>query len=218
MVQAESFAKKYPKLFHMAEAGSWPSIQQHGLLSTLALLDIFEIRGEARHQMLSHWRPRSYTIGHPDYGTAIIRDQHPMPPDQLERVLKEGLTPRDWYEFLNRRCFLWVTEERLLRMLKARPYNKKKHDVITLDTRALVERDSARITLSPINTGALRGKAVRGLDTFQGFETYPLFGKNGGTREVAELAVDYRLANVEEVALSVTLRQEDKILETIWER
>ena len=39
----EDMARKYPFLYHMAELSSWPSIQRHGLLSTSALLDLYEI-------------------------------------------------------------------------------------------------------------------------------------------------------------------------------
>ena len=35
----------YPPLYHMAAEGSWPSIQRHGLLSTSALLDLYEVCG-----------------------------------------------------------------------------------------------------------------------------------------------------------------------------
>ena len=38
----------YPRLFHMAEDGSLTSIQAHGLLSTTALLDLYEIGGPVR--------------------------------------------------------------------------------------------------------------------------------------------------------------------------
>jgi uncharacterized protein DUF7002 len=37
-----------PRLFHMAEPGSWAGIQRHGLLSTSALLDLFEVDGDLR--------------------------------------------------------------------------------------------------------------------------------------------------------------------------
>jgi hypothetical protein len=44
-------ARFYPRLFHMSHSGSWPSIQQHGLLSTTALLDLFEVKGKERESL-----------------------------------------------------------------------------------------------------------------------------------------------------------------------
>ena len=47
-------AHRYPVLCHMAEAGTWPSIAANGLLSTTALLDLFEANGSARD--IHDWR------------------------------------------------------------------------------------------------------------------------------------------------------------------
>jgi hypothetical protein len=44
----ERLASRYPVLFHMAEDGSWESIRERGLLSTSALLDLFEVEAEER--------------------------------------------------------------------------------------------------------------------------------------------------------------------------
>jgi hypothetical protein len=42
-----------PRLYHMAEADTWDSIREHGLLSTSALLDLFEIKGDVK-RILPH--------------------------------------------------------------------------------------------------------------------------------------------------------------------
>ena len=42
----EYLAQRWPRLYHMAEAGSWESVKRHGLLSTTALLDLFEVSGD----------------------------------------------------------------------------------------------------------------------------------------------------------------------------
>ena len=155
------------------------------------------------------------TIEHPVHGAAVIRDQNPMPPASLERVLLD-VTLREWYELLNRKTFLWVDEERLNKMLNARLYKDKKHDVITVDTRALVDRHSDVITLSPINSGfSLFGRGMRGTNTFQRMEEYLLAARQRG---VVELAVDCHVPNIEGLATSVTTRKGTNTLETIWER
>ena len=53
----ERLASRYPVLFHMAEDGSWESIRARGLLSTSALLDLFEVEGELRLAIESARRP-----------------------------------------------------------------------------------------------------------------------------------------------------------------
>jgi hypothetical protein len=66
-------AERWPRLFHMAEAGSWPSIKRHGLLSTTALLDLFEIPAPDREAIESARRPDPMTLVDPSLGTVWIR-------------------------------------------------------------------------------------------------------------------------------------------------
>ena len=47
-MDAAGLASMYPRLYHMAEEGSWPSIRRHGLLSTSALLDRCLVSGRRR--------------------------------------------------------------------------------------------------------------------------------------------------------------------------
>lgn len=101
-ISQEQFLALYPRLYHMAQAGSWPSIMRRGLLSTSALLDLFEVNGIAREAIESQHRPSSVEITHATHGRAIIRDQKPMSEKALLKCLV-GTTPRQWYELLNRR-------------------------------------------------------------------------------------------------------------------
>ena len=210
----DKFVAAHPKLYHMAEAGSWNSIREHGLLSVATLLDRFEIKGKRHSELFSAWRPSSVTIRHPFYGTAQVRDQHPMPPDKLRKVLKEGLLPSDWYETLNRKCFLWVDEERLNRMLNTALYRNKAHDVLTLDARRVLERDWEQITVSHINTGYVgRAATMRGPNTFHRIQECSRVGRKKG---IAELTVEWGIPNIEEVVVSVQVRRGNKTCETIW--
>src|SRR5437868_1160785 len=99
----ELLISTYPRLYHMAEADTWGSIQSRGLLSTTALLDLFGITGAERMKIESSHRPTSVTIKHPILGKAVIRDQKPMSETALQSCLVGGLQPRQWYEMLNRR-------------------------------------------------------------------------------------------------------------------
>jgi hypothetical protein len=202
---------RYPRLYHMAEAGSWPSIQEHGLLSTTALLDLFGVTGADRHALESARRPRSVTIDHPDHGTAVVRDQIPLNPTILARCLV-GMTSGEWCETLNRRVFFWVAEERLKRLLSARAYRDRAHDVLTLDTASLVAAHETEITLAHLNTGTTIFRAPeRGSDTFKSIGDY-------ARRDVVELAVGYALTDVVAHTLQVESRQGADVVATLWRR
>ena len=40
-LEIDALCRTYPRLYHMATAGSWPSLRERGLLSTTALLELF---------------------------------------------------------------------------------------------------------------------------------------------------------------------------------
>jgi hypothetical protein len=192
----------------MAADDSWASIRRHGLLSTSALLDLFEIVGEQREALETRHRPKSISIQHPIHGTALIRDQKPMTDESVRRALADtGLTPSDWYQLLNRRVFFWTTEERLQRMLGAAPYRDLHHTVLTVDTQELLHRHGSRVTLSPINSGATRPYPwPRSTGIFQPPATFPYARYRKSRRSdgvIVELAVDRAVEDVAELVIDV---------------
>ncbi len=199
----------HPRLYHMAELGSWPNIKQFGLLSTTALLDKFEITGPKRVRIESDWRPNSVPIAHPTFGKAIIRDQKPMPPEELAKCLV-GMTAKEWYEYINHKTFFWVEQERLLRLLNAFAYRNRSHTVIIVNTNALIDSHADEVTLSSINSGFAYFGGQRGRDTFKSIEDSP-----SGHR-VWELAVEYSVDDVEQLAICVEKWRGDQKLEVIW--
>lgn len=210
MTPAE-LARRYPRLYHMAELGSWPSIQKHGLLSTTALLDLFEVDDEKRHSIESEWRSDSVPIPHPIHGDAVIRDQGPMPPNELVNCLV-NLTTTEWYELLNRMTFFWAEWRRLANLLNAVAYRNKPHCVITIETRALLARHGSRASLSAINSGFVNYGGPRGRDTFKSIANFP----SGHT--VWELAVDYSVPDLADLVISVEEWRRDTRLRVIWDR
>jgi hypothetical protein len=205
----EQFVERYPRVWHMAEAGSWDSIKEAGLLSTTALLDRFQVRGHRRHELESCRRPRSVTITHPAHGTAVIRDNIPLLEKVLVRTLV-GMTPREWYETLNRRVFFWVDRQRLEKLRNAGAYEAREHDILTVETAPLVERHLDAITLSPMNSGATHPGAQypRGVGTFKPIADYPWEERLAKNRRepVVELAVDYAVPDIADLVLNVERR------------
>ena len=89
-VMIERVAARYPQLFHMAASDAWDGILRRGLLSTSALLDLFEVVGSRREELEARRRPESVRISHPKHGTAVLRDQKPMSETKLARCLRDG--------------------------------------------------------------------------------------------------------------------------------
>ena len=174
ILSPEYIAERWPRLFHMAEAGSWPAIQRHGLLSTSALLDLFEIEGELRERLESARRPESVAIEHPVHGTAWIRDNKPINEKVLRRTLV-GMTEPEFYRLLNGRVFLWLTEKRLAKLRAAPPYRDRRHDILVVSTERLLSEYGDRVELSPLNSGAVHPAAdyPRGHGTFSRIADYP---------------------------------------------
>jgi len=218
----EELTKHFPVLYHMAEDGSWESIQRHGLLSTSALLDLFEYCGEAREAIEARRRPTSITITHPIHGTAVIRDQAPISDTILKRCLTD-MQPTAWYRLLNSRVYFWLGTRRLDALLNARLYRGRTHTVLTLDTEALVNRYGNDIVLSRINSGAThRGGSPRGSQTFRRLPDYP-FSAGRRTKlsiqeSVAELAVDHGIQDVSVYVTRVERVNGSMHVETIFER
>lgn len=192
----EKLIKKYPRLYHMAESGTWDSIQTHGLLSTGALLKLFEVSGKRRNALLTQRRADSEILVHPKLGRATIRDNKVLQDHLLEKCLQDGLSPTDWYALLNARVFFWPTEKRLHGLLMARPYRNKAHCVLEVDTAELIKRYEKKIALSPINSGStIFNPAERGLGTFKRIDDYDL-------SNIAEVAVDDGIPDVRDLVIT----------------
>lgn len=207
----QELVARYPQLFHMAELDSWPSIQRHGLLSTTALLDLFEIGGNERLRLESRWRPTSQSISHPLHGKAVLRDQKPMPPQKLSTCL-DGLSPQEWYELLNGKTFFWAERRRLQTLLNAWAYRNEAHCVLTVDHHGLIKRHGTRASLSAINSGFVYSGATRGRFTFKPIAEFP------NHQRVWEVAVEYSVPDLADFVIRVEDWKRDARLRVIWER
>ncbi len=203
----------------MAECGSWPSIRQHGLLSTSALLDLFGVRGKKRYEIECQQRKKSVTIGAVHTGPVVIRDQMVLNESALSKNL-DGMSTSEYYKLLNGKTFFWARKERLEKLLNGRQYRDRAHDVLTVDTHALVERHHDRISLSRINSGAFFGSGRRGVGTFMRIEDFPYehVKKKQKDDAVVEVAVEYSVKDIAEVTTKVEKWLGGKSAEVIWKR
>jgi hypothetical protein len=204
--------RKYPRVYHMAHLGSWPSIHRHGLLSTSALLDLFEVPAEERVPIETQRRGDSVTIHHPIYRTAVVRDQKPLSPTRLAKCLA-GISVVEWFRLLNNRVFFWAEEKRLNVLRGAEAYRLHRQTVLTVDTRPLVEAYGPQILLAHMNTGATRPFAhPRGAETFRSIAEYPFTER----RRVVELTVDKGVPDIQRFVIQVDELGGDEAGRTIW--
>lgn len=219
-MERQEFIDRYPVVYHMAEAGAWPSIQAMGLLSTTALLDRFEITGDKRFALESARRRRIEVIRHPEHGAVSIRDNGPLLEHNLKRCL-HGMTMQEWYELLNRKVFFWVRHERLERLLRARAYQNRAHDVLVFDTERLLQQHGETACVAPFNTGATIFPTAprRGRDTFCPVERYDYstaVKQRGKTEAIVELTVDYSVTEVGQLLHRAERREPDQPPVALW--
>jgi hypothetical protein len=188
----EELAETYPLLYHMADAGSWASIREHGLLSTSALLDLFGISGDERENIEARRRPECVEIKSRAHESAVVRDQKPLIESKLAKSLS-GCTVREWYRLLNRFVFFWLSKDRLETLLSARAYRDRAHLVLTIETLSFVREYENRIVLSPMNSGnTLPFAHARSPAIFMAMRDYPFRerAKYGAYYQIVELAVE----------------------------
>jgi hypothetical protein len=199
-VDPDEFVEGYPTLYHMAEQAAWPSIQRHGLLSTAAIVDLFDPSPSVRDAVLSQVRDSSITLRRDGLDDVTIRDQLPL--RFLDACLQEGVSRQDFLDALNGRVFFWLTEQRLQRLLNAKAYRGRRHLILSIDTRALLAAYATKIELAPYNTGSAHvpNAPNRGPDVFTSLSDYPFAfwrGKRGRKGEhVVELTVRYSVPDV----------------------
>lgn len=209
----EVLIKTYPYLYHMAEEGSWPLIQKHGLLSTAALLDLHKVTGAVRASLETQRRPEKFSLTSKHFDTVVLRDQKPIIETKLQKCLQDGLHPSDWYRILNGKTFFWVDTNRLSTLLNAHHYKNGEHIVLTVRTEPLVRAYAETISLCHMNSGnTLPFAHPRGKNTFLPINQYPAKPSGLPVKRVAELVVDYGVPDIAKYVASVTRMRGDAVL------
>jgi Family of unknown function (DUF7002) len=217
----EELIERFPRVFHVTEAGAWPSVHRHGLLSTSALLDLFGVVEPLRSQVEAQPRPRDVVLEDPHLGRVVIRDNRPLRPHILRICLNGAVS--DWCRLLNGRVFFWASERRLRNHLRARGHRDQRREILVVDTRRLLSRHRESISLCAFNSGsALYPNAPqRGPDSFVPLDAYPFDNyriRQGTSDAVAEICIDRALTDIEAVISSVHVVAPDGSVRTIWPR
>ncbi|WP_430867214.1 DUF7002 family protein [Demequina aurantiaca] len=215
MLPAELVAT-YPHIFHMAEESAWEGIQRHGLLSTEALVDLFETPNPRRNRLLSERRPDMTAVLHDVHGSALIRDNGPLNEKKLAACLIDMTVP-EFLHLINSKVFFWPTEKRLQTLFEAPAYRDRPHLILTIDTASLLAAHAERVTLSPINSGATVHNAPRrGSETFKTIADYDFEywrTKRSRPTAVAEICVDHSVPDVISHLVEAYVRHPDGSVE-----
>jgi hypothetical protein len=212
-MDAEKLIEIYPKLYHMAEVGTWPSIRDRGLMSASAVLDHFGLSGRARLQYESAHRVNKVAVVPGKPGHIVLRDQKPMPPERLERALVDGTTPKQWYELINGKVFFWAEEHRLFGLLGARDYRNLEHDVLTIESASFIRAYAGHIWLCHMNSGNTWPMPhVRGVDIFKRISDYPSNARGNPAKPVVELVVDGQVRDIARYVVEVRRMRGDQTL------
>ena len=184
----------------MAEDDTWPSIRQRGLLSTQAIVDLYEPDADVRERILSAVRRDKIKLTSAALGDMTIRDQRPA--RFLKECMNDGVSPQDYLDALNRRVFFWLRRSRLAGLLNARLYRHSRHTVLHVDTARLIGAYPGLVQLAPYNTGSMHVPTAprRGPQVFTDLADYPYerwLAKRGRSGEpVVELTLSYAIPDI----------------------
>jgi len=177
----------------MDEASVWEGIQRHGLLSTEALVDQFEIPDPRRCVLLSRCRPDMTAVRHDVHGSALVRENGLLNKKKLAACLTDMTVP-DFLGVINSKIFFWPTAKRLETLFAAAANRDCPHLILTMDTAPLLYAHAERVTLSPFNSGAtVHNAPQRGSETFKTIADYDFEywrTKRSRPTAVAEICVD----------------------------
>ena len=206
-MKPEDLWRRYPVLYHIAWGGSWPSIKEHGLLSTKALLRSYGKSEAEIRELTQARRPDWVEIECAGRPKAVLRDQKPLTDAGLRTALGGSAEPWQWYDLINSMVFFWPTTTRLKTMMSAGTYKEVEHDVLVVDAKTLVQLEQPNIRLSRMNSGSTRrGAYPRDMRLFKRFEDYPFesrWSKQGKAGAVAEVCVIDRVEKIREAVVDV---------------
>lgn len=212
-MQPERLVELHPWLYHMAEAGTWPSIRERGLMSTSGVLDHFGLSGAERRAIEQGHRPGKLAVLPGASDAIVLRDQAPMPPDRLRNALGPETSIESWYAIINSKVFFWTEEERLHRLLNARAYRGLEHDVLTIDTESLVAAHGDRMWLCHMNSGnTFPMWTARDPGIFKRIPAYPVNRNNNPVKPIVEVLVDHSVPDIAHHVIEVRRMRGSEVL------
>jgi hypothetical protein len=164
-MDVSTFARHFPRLYHLTFASNLPSIREHGLLSPQALADRYSFSPEERAAVLDHRRRCIQQL----HGITL-RDQLAAQESKMKSCLV-GITVPEWITLLNSKIFFFVSKQKAA--LFAESYAAYDNLLLEVDTAALLATHAEYASLCRINSGSfLYNARPRGRASFIPFHAY----------------------------------------------
>jgi hypothetical protein len=189
-MDASSFARHFPRLYHLTFASNLPGIRANGLLSTEALADRFTPEDKAA--ALDRRRRCIQQIE-----GVTLRDQHAADESKMKSCLV-GVTIPEWLTLLNGKIFFFVSQQKV--DVFAKSYANYSNVLLEIDTAELLATHAEHASLCRINSGSfLYNPRPRGRASFIPLAAYTFKNKRDTP---AELAMDGPIPEI--LRMSVT--------------
>ena len=177
-MDASTFARHFPRLYHLTFASNLPGIRANGLLSTEALANRFT--SEDKAAALNGRRRCIQQIE-----GVTLRDQHAAVEAKMKSCLV-GVTIPEWLTLLNGKIFFYVSKEKVDVLAKA--YDSYSNVLLEIDTAELLATHAEHASLCRINSGSfLYNPRPRGRASFIPLAAYTYKNKRDTP---AELTMD----------------------------
>jgi hypothetical protein len=181
-----SFAKHFPRLYHLTFASNLPSIREHCLLSPQALAHRYSFSPEESTAILESRRRCIQQL----HGVTI-RDQRAAQEWRMRSCLV-GITAAEWITLLNSKIFFFVSRQKA--DVFAESYAAYDNLLIEVDTAALLATYAEHASLCRINSGSfLYNPRPRGRASFIPLDAYSYKNKRDTP---AELSIDLPIPEI----------------------
>ncbi len=189
-MDSSTFARHFPRLYHLTFASNLPGIRANGLLSTEALADRFTPEDKAA---ALNGRRRCIQ----EIEGVTLRDQHAAVEAKMKSCLV-GVTIPEWLTLLNGKIFFYVSREKVDLLAKA--YDSYSNVLLEIDTAELLATHAEHASLCRINSGSfLYNPRPRGRASFIPLAAYTYKNKRDTP---AELTMDRPIPEI--LRMSVT--------------
>jgi len=189
-MDASTFARHFPRLYHLTFASNLPGIRANGLLSTEALADRFS--PEDKVAALNRRRRCIQQVE-----GVTLRDQHAAVEAKMKSCLV-GVTIPEWFTLLNGKIFFFVSKQKV--DVLANAYASYSNVLLEIDTAELLATHTEHASLCRINSGSfLYNPRPRGRASFIPLAAYTYKNKRDTP---AELTMDRPIPEI--LRMSVT--------------
>lgn len=150
----DTFAARYPKLYHATDSENVPFIRREGLLSAEEIARRAGFSDAEIELLLSTPRKLATPVSFPDGATALLRDQIPLRLAHLQRRFPHVSTS-EYTRALARRVYFWCSESKRTNTGLS-VYRGRSQAILIFDTAKILIDFSDQIELCRVNSGTIQ--------------------------------------------------------------